>query len=38
MTPRTAELRAAQMINAEAKDIYHFLFMFMKEAIDLWTV
>jgi len=38
LTTRTEELRAPQVINAEAEDIYHFLFMFMKEAIDLWTV
>jgi len=38
MTTRTAELRAPQMINTEAEDIYHSLFTFMEEAIDLWTV
>ena len=38
MTTRTAELGAPQVINAEAEDMYHCLFIFMKEAIDLWTV
>ena len=33
-----AGLHAAEVINTEAADMYHCLFTFIKEAIDLWTM